>query len=171
MFEAMTHLPEIETVPLFPQLALELTGFLRRLARADWERPTVLPTWNVKDIVAHLVYTLLRKLSGGRDGYQARLEEPVDRDYERLVQRITEGADAWEYTERRHHQMQIRDVFGDLGIQTPALYRPVMETFMRALPHHYRDVDAPPGTTVRITVAGDAGWTPRWLRMFFPWSA
>ncbi len=64
---------------------------------------------------------------------------------------------AREYTERWHHQMQIREAFGDAAIQRPNLYHPVLETFMRALPHHYRGVEAADGASVRLTVAGDAG--------------
>lgn len=68
---------------------------------------------------------------------------------------------AREYTERWHHQQQIRLATGrDQGadaITTRELYYPVLDTFMQALPHHYRDVAAPEGTVVRVNVSGDAG--------------
>ncbi|MEO5936706.1 MAG: maleylpyruvate isomerase N-terminal domain-containing protein [Terriglobales bacterium] len=68
---------------------------------------------------------------------------------------------AREYTERWHHQQQIRLATGhDHGpdaITTRELYYPVLNTFMQALPHHYRDIARPEGTIVRINVAGEAG--------------
>ncbi len=64
---------------------------------------------------------------------------------------------AREYTERWHHQQQIRDAVGKPGIMTRELYYPVLDAFMMALPYTYRAIDAPAGTVVQVTVAGDAG--------------
>ncbi len=68
---------------------------------------------------------------------------------------------AREYTERWHHQQQIRLATGrDQGpdkITTRELYSPVLDTFMQALPHHYRDVAASADAIVRVKVSGDAG--------------
>lgn len=40
-------------------------------------------------------------------------------------------------------------------INTPELYYPVLDTFMQALPHHYRSVAAPAGSIVEIEVSGE----------------
>jgi len=64
---------------------------------------------------------------------------------------------AREYTERWHHQQQIRDAVGKPGIMTKELYYPVLDTFMRAMPHAYRNIDSPQHTLVKITVSGVAG--------------
>lgn len=221
----MSPLPPIETVALFPQLARKLLELLKALAPADWERGTVLPSWRVKDVVAHLVDTALRRLSGGRDGYRPTAKSPAITSYEDLVRHVGAIADQWveaarglspavliellerlepqlyaylgsldptaqarvpvawagearsanwfdtarEYTERWHHQMQIREAFGDRTIQEPSLYRPVLETFMRALPHHYRGLGAAEGSIIRVTVAGDAGGSWRLLREDGAW--
>jgi uncharacterized protein (TIGR03083 family) len=53
----------------FPPLHAELMRLLRGLDDADWERPTACARWSVKDIVAHLLDTGLRRLSLGRDGW------------------------------------------------------------------------------------------------------
>lgn len=66
---------------------------------------------------------------------------------------------ARDLTERWHHQQQIRlavDRDRD-AIMTRELYRPVLDTFMRALPHHYRLISASPGTIVTIHVDGHCG--------------
>lgn len=64
---------------------------------------------------------------------------------------------AREYTERWHHQQQIRLAVDRPGIMTRELYYPVLDCFMRALPFAYRNVSAAPGTAVRINVSGECG--------------
>ena len=64
---------------------------------------------------------------------------------------------AREFTERWHHQQQIRLAVGRPGILTPRWYRPVLDTFMRALPRAYQEVDAAEGTVCQVVVPGDAG--------------
>jgi uncharacterized protein (TIGR03083 family) len=66
---------------------------------------------------------------------------------------------AREYTERWHHQQQIRVAVGRPGIETRDLYHPVLDCFMRALPFTFRDVERPAGTLARFTVSGEAGGT------------
>lgn len=64
---------------------------------------------------------------------------------------------ARELTERWHHQQQIRLAVDRPGIMTPPLYHPVLDCFMRALPHTYRNVAAPVGTHVEVRVSGESG--------------
>jgi uncharacterized protein (TIGR03083 family) len=66
---------------------------------------------------------------------------------------------AREFTERWHHQQQLRLAVNRPGIMTRELYFPVLDCFMRALRFTYRNVPAKPGTTVRITVSGECGGT------------
>jgi len=68
---------------------------------------------------------------------------------------------AREYTERWHHQQHIRDAVDRPGLAEPRYLAPVLHTFVRALPHTYRDVEAAPGRTVALTITGEAGG--RWL--------
>jgi uncharacterized protein (TIGR03083 family) len=70
---------------------------------------------------------------------------------------------ARELTERWHHQQQIRLSVDQPGIMTPALYSPVLDCFMRGLPHAYRDVEAPAGATVEVAILGECGGT-WWLQ-------
>jgi uncharacterized protein (TIGR03083 family) len=64
---------------------------------------------------------------------------------------------AREFTERWHHQQQIRLATGKPGIMTRELYHPVLDCFMRALPFAYRAKASAPGTLLRVNVAGDCG--------------
>jgi uncharacterized protein (TIGR03083 family) len=68
---------------------------------------------------------------------------------------------AREYTERWHHQQQIRLAVErpGAGILTRELYYPVLDCFLRGLPFTYRNVSAEVGTTIRITVSGECGGT------------
>jgi uncharacterized protein (TIGR03083 family) len=68
---------------------------------------------------------------------------------------------ARELTERWHHQQQIRLATHRTGIMTPELYHPVLDCFLRGLPHHYRDVDAAVGTGIEVEIAGECGG--RWF--------
>lgn len=68
---------------------------------------------------------------------------------------------AREFTERWHHQQQIRVAVGaaEPGIMTPELYHPVLDCFMRALPFAYRSVRRAPRTVARFNIAGNCGGT------------
>ena len=61
-------IPVIDTRQSFRPLCRELVALLRELRAEDWERPTLAGTWLVRDIVAHLSDTALRRLSFDRDG-------------------------------------------------------------------------------------------------------
>jgi uncharacterized protein (TIGR03083 family) len=74
---------------------------------------------------------------------------------------------AREYTERWHHQMQIRTAVGERGrpevLLAPKYLMPLLDTSVRVLPHAYRALPAPDGTSVVLRVAGGSprGWTLR----------
>jgi uncharacterized protein (TIGR03083 family) len=74
---------------------------------------------------------------------------------------------AREYTERWHHQMQIRAALGERGrpevLLAPKFLVPLLETSVRVLPYAYRMVPAPEGTSVVLRVASDPqlAWTLR----------
>jgi uncharacterized protein (TIGR03083 family) len=218
------ELPPIRTAHLFFTLETKLLELLRSLSAEDWERQTLAPQWKVRQVVAHLLDTALRRLSMERDGYFStgpKSGSPEDlRDFINELNRMgisvygrlssqnlialmevasrelcqelasldphrqatfavswageTES-EVWfdvarEYTERWHHQQQIREAVGREGIMTPELYHPVLDTFMRALPHAYRSVAAPEGTRIVIAVIGDCGGEWNLARKAGKWS-
>jgi len=59
---------------------------------------------------------------------------------------------AREYTEKWHHQQQIREAVEIPGIMTRDFFHPLIETFMQALPHNYRAIQAEEGTTIKVSV-------------------
>ena len=68
---------------------------------------------------------------------------------------------AREYTERWHHQQQIRETVGRPLLTDPDWFAPVLATFVYGLPRAYSEVDAPTGTMIRVTISGPSGgiWT------------
>jgi uncharacterized protein (TIGR03083 family) len=66
---------------------------------------------------------------------------------------------AREYTERWHHQQQIRDAVGAKPLTGRKWLNPILETFAHALPVAYRGIPAERGTRVAFEFTGDAGGT------------
>lgn len=65
---------------------------------------------------------------------------------------------AREYTEKWHHQQQIRLAVGqEAELYRPELFHPYLETSMLALPHHYRNLDADSDTLIHFQITGEAG--------------
>jgi uncharacterized protein (TIGR03083 family) len=58
----------IDTRPLFRPVSSSLVRLLRELPAEQWNRPTVARAWVVRDVVAHLLDSTLRRLSFHRDG-------------------------------------------------------------------------------------------------------
>lgn len=210
----------IQTAHLFPILDEKLIQVLQSLNSEDWERKTISPKWNVKDIAAHLLDGNIRALSMLRDGYFGEKAENINSylelldylnglnaDWVKAMMRVSHGilvdllettgkaytdyitsldpfapatfSVAWageavsanwfhvarEYTEKWHHQQQIRLAVGqEKKLYQSELYHPYLETSMRALPHHYRKLDAENDTLIKIQVSGEGGgdwWVKR----------
>jgi uncharacterized protein (TIGR03083 family) len=68
---------------------------------------------------------------------------------------------AREYSERWIHQSQVRDAVGAPPLTEPRLFLPLLDTLVRALPHTFRDAEAPEGTHVRLEIGvGATGLSP-----------
>jgi uncharacterized protein (TIGR03083 family) len=64
-----------------------------------------------------------------------------------------------EYTERWHHQQQIREATGRAGLDEKHFLTPLIDVSVRALPHAYRALSADEGTRIAIRIEGPAGGT------------
>jgi uncharacterized protein (TIGR03083 family) len=208
----MSEPKRIDCVHLFPPLNERLIQLLRALQPDDWSRPTVCAAWDVKDVAAHLLDGMMRRLSFHRDGYspggkesrtyaelvafinQMNLEwtgalrrvspamlidllERTGREFHAFFETLDphgpaifpvawageEYSEHWfdiarDYTEQWIHQQQIRDAVGTLGPLTePPFGAPAFDTFMRGLPHAFRETTAPDGASVSVEVTGSGG--------------
>jgi len=73
-----------------------------------------------------------------------------------------EPAPSWldiarEFTERWHHQQQIREAVGAPLLNEPTFLRPALATFAFSLVPPYRGLEASEGTTVQLSVEGPSG--------------
>lgn len=71
---------------------------------------------------------------------------------------------AREYTERWHHQAQIREAVGAESIVTEELFPALIHTFMRGLPHTFRDCKVAENAVLKIIISGPGG--DKWLLVF-----
>jgi uncharacterized protein (TIGR03083 family) len=117
----MKPVEPILTAGLFAPLHGELLGLLRQLAPADWDRPTVAVPWSVKDVVAHLLDTDIRRVSSLRDRYAAPPDTPVAsyRDLVDLIDRL--NAD-WVKAARRISPQLLIELHALIGPQVSRLF-------------------------------------------------
>lgn len=213
----MKPVEPIFVADLFGEIHEELLALLRDLSAEDWYKPTVAGNWQVRDIVAHLLDSDIRRLSFQRDNApMVPPDKPIESyadlvgflnqlnaDWVKATKRISPqllieflsitGAEvtklfksldpdspalfgvAWageevslnwfdvarEYTEKWHHQQQIRDAVGAPALYSRKWLHPVLDTFVRALPVNYKDTQADAGTQISFVITGEAGdvWT------------
>ncbi|MBP7555329.1 MAG: maleylpyruvate isomerase N-terminal domain-containing protein [Chitinophagaceae bacterium] len=77
---------------------------------------------------------------------------------------------AREYTEKFHHQLQIRESVGQTDVlMSPELFYPFINTLMRGLPHAYRNTEASTGTIVQVNITGHEGGSWHLIRNGQQW--
>jgi uncharacterized protein (TIGR03083 family) len=123
--------PPVDTRGFFRPVAASLVALLRRLPDADWECPTIAGTWVVRDVVAHLLDTRLRRLSFHRDGMRP---PPLPINSERdFVDAINELNALWVKSAKRLSPRVLTDLydratqdaadwFESLALDAPALF-------------------------------------------------
>jgi len=131
---ASLHAPDpVDTRSMFRPVTAGLIAVLRTLSTADWERPTVAGTWVVRDIVAHLLDTALRRLSFHRDRMAPPPpDRPIasDRDFVSFINRLNAQ---WVGSAKRLSPRVLTDLyertggeladwFESLPLEAPALF-------------------------------------------------
>jgi uncharacterized protein (TIGR03083 family) len=126
----LTPLPVTDTRGFFRPLGRELVALLGDLPAEGWDRPTSAGVWLVRDVVAHLSDTALRRLSLHRDG-TARGVSPAS---EGEVAALVGGLNAsWVSVARRFSGRaltaiyrtaieELADFFETLPLGSPALF-------------------------------------------------
>ena len=123
----------VDTRAFFRPVAASLVALLRRLRDEDWECSTVAGTWVVRDVVAHLLDSTLRRLSFHRDGMKPPpLARPIssERDF---VDAINDLNALWVKSAKRLSPRVLTDLyesasreaadwFESLSLDAPALF-------------------------------------------------
>jgi len=97
-----------KVLDIYPALLDELLDTLQSLSESKWESKTLLPSWRIKDIAAHIASGAIRKLSAIRNNEPSEVSEPMD--YESLVTRINENNEKWVGLLRNLHFSLIIDL-------------------------------------------------------------
>ena len=112
----------ILVVELFPPLHSELLTLLRALPPEAWQRPTVAAPWTVRDIVAHLLDTDIRRLSFQRDKLAPlRPNKPID-SYQALVNYLNQLNATWISAAQRVSPPLLIDFLAITGPQVYQLF-------------------------------------------------
>jgi uncharacterized protein (TIGR03083 family) len=119
---ALTPVPPVFLVDLFPGLHAQLMSLLRGLRPDDWDRPTACALWSVKDIVAHLLDSALRRLSYGRDRMEPASDQPIA-TYTELVAYLNRLNAQWVAAARRLSPGVLMDMLDLTGDQLHAYFR------------------------------------------------
>jgi uncharacterized protein (TIGR03083 family) len=129
----------------------DLIDFLNRL-NADWVKAT-------KRLSPKVIIDLLKSSGKEYCDFLATLN-PDDKAEFSVAWAGEKKSKNWfhiarEYTEKWHHQQQIRLAVGDeRELLEERWYLPYLDTSVRALPHHYRDVKGEVKDLVKFTFLG-----------------
>lgn len=104
----------------FPALLEALLTLLSGLSDEDWQRPSPLPGWSVKDIAQHLLGDELGILSGKRDRY-TEAWSPFN-TWQELVDWINQRNEAWVAATRRISPPLLVQLMRFAGQQTNAFF-------------------------------------------------
>jgi len=112
----------IMVAELFLPLHKALMDLLSGLDPEDWYRPTVAAEWTVKEMVAHLLDTDVRRLSYQRDGLGARQPSKPMHDYQALLEHINELNRQWVVAAKRISPRLLLDFLNLTGPQVAGLF-------------------------------------------------
>jgi uncharacterized protein (TIGR03083 family) len=115
-------LPVTDTRSFFRPLTREILGVLRALPSEAWSRPTAAARWRVRDVVAHLIDTALRRLSYHRDG-QPPPTPAIGIESERgLVAHINSLNATWVQAAERFSPEVLTDLYDSASLDLAAFF-------------------------------------------------
>lgn len=112
---------KIEVRHLFPELYSELIELLQRLSADEWNYPTSCSKWSVKDIVAHLIDTDLRRLSFQRDHLIPPTYNKQINDFKNIIEYLNYLNNTWVDASKRLSPGVLIDLLNYVKIEMPKL--------------------------------------------------
>lgn len=101
----------VDTRALFRPVSSHLVAILRALPAEGWDRPTVAGAWVVRDVVAHLLDTTLRRLAFHRDGMPPPPPTRAIASEREFVEFINELNGQWVMATKRLSPRLLTDLF------------------------------------------------------------
>src|SRR4051812_41200871 len=105
-------LEPIDTRRLFRPVSSGLVTLLGAMPRTDWERPTIAGAWLVRDVVAHLLDSTLRRLAFHRDGMTPPAPSRPLASEREFVRFINDLNAQWVTAARRLSPRVLTDLYG-----------------------------------------------------------
>lgn len=118
----MTSPEPVDTRLLFAPLHAELLALLHALTPEDWDKPTLAREWAVRDVVAHMLDGMLRRLSFQRDGLPLRAPEAPIESFRGLVAFLDRLNAEWVRAARRLSPRLLIDLHARIGPQFAAFF-------------------------------------------------
>jgi hypothetical protein len=112
---------KIEVRHLFPELYSELIELLQKLSGDEWNYPTSSSKWSVKDIVAHLIDTDLRRISFQRDHLIPQTNNKQIDDFKNIVEYLNYLNNSWVDASKRLSTGVLIDLLKYIKIEMPKL--------------------------------------------------
>ncbi len=130
---SLNAVPVTDTRPYFRPVSRELVALLNEITPADWDRPTVAGRWLVRDVVAHLLDTTMRRLSFHRDRHEPPKPEHPPANEREFVAFINDLNQQWVGVARRLSPRVMTDLYArasedlaafveSLPLDAPALF-------------------------------------------------
>ena len=117
----MKNPDKIEVRHLFPELYSELIELLQNLSADEWNYSTSSSKWSVKDIVAHLIDTDLRRISYQRDHLIPPTSNKRVNDFNNIVEYLNYLNNTWIDASKRLSPAILIDLLNYVKIEMPKL--------------------------------------------------
>ncbi len=112
---------KIEVRHLFPELYSELIKLIENLSIDQWNSSTSSSNWTVKDIVAHLVDSDLRRISLQRDSFVPPIYDKKIGNDKELLEYINYLNNSWIEVSKRLSPAILIDLLNYISIEMPKL--------------------------------------------------
>ena len=110
-------IPPTDTRSFFRPVANQLVDLLRGLPADAWDRPTSAGSWRVRDVVAHLIDTSIRRVSFQRDRHTPPASPRPGSSEEEFVRFINAQNAEWVTASKRISGTMLTRLYSVVGVE------------------------------------------------------